>query len=803
MFQIPSQDWPRRSSPLTGLEDLLKQNPPTDAAPQEERIPVNLVSNYIIEQISLDSVGFGIPVISGKFSNSLEFRSIAASSSRISLSLVDDTIRIDANPVAIANSISLSQLGDVTNVPNVGDFLQFNGTSWITSGVIDEFYVTDGVNTETLDAINRTLTFNQNSNINVSVSPVNNINITWSAQLSDLSDVPAPTLSDTILTWDGSGYTWSSFSSVSTGSITDGQNVGNLGFGTFSSKLGSILRFRNIAANSNKVQVSLASNNIKIDVSPARIASEIRIEDLSGFNGAPSHNDTIIYNSGTNTWNFVSSLSSGLSFQVEDQTNVANTFSSLIPLRIFGTNGIETSWGSPTDLGVNLNASLNQLNDVTITSVKAGDFLSYNLGSAQWVNTALKINLLGNTGSQILTNNDTLRLLGQSGITVDITSVDTALIKLNASLLDLNDVPNPSAPNQSLYWVGSGFTWFTQSGGEANTASNVGTSGQGVFNQKTGINLEFRNVAAASSKIDVSLNSNNILLDAISAEIADEINLEELANVVSVPTPEGYLKYDGSQWVTVESPLDFNLGVEADSGINLVLNNDDSHIIAGDELFIYTNNTLTGIPPLQTKKTTISLNIESVANNIDLQDLSNILGDPSENDILVYNGTKFVFQPIATQISSGSWSLSGNTESTQLVFGTLNNFEIPIYTNGNQVGVFTTDGRFGWGVNSPSSTIEVDGSVGLGNVNRIYANYTATIDDYMLVVDASAGDVMITLPLADDCYRREYVIKKIDNTSNLVHIYSSSIIDGAEDYYLYSQFNSIKVKSDGINWLVF
>ena len=34
-------------------------------------------------------------------------------------------------------------------------------------------------------------------------------NITWSAQLSDLSDVPAPTLSDTILTWDGSGYTWS------------------------------------------------------------------------------------------------------------------------------------------------------------------------------------------------------------------------------------------------------------------------------------------------------------------------------------------------------------------------------------------------------------------------------------------------------------------------------------------------------------------------------------------------------------------------------------------------------------------
>ena len=804
MFQIPSQDWPRRSSPLTGLEDLLKQNPITDAAPQEERIPVNLVSDFIIEKITLDNVGYGIPVIHGKFSESLQFRSIAASSSRVSLSVFDNTINIDVNATAVANSISLSQLGDVTNVPSAGDFLQFNGSGWITSSIIYEFYITDGVVTETLSGINKTITFNQSSNINVSVSPVNNVNITWSAQLSDLSDIPAPTVSDTILTWDGTGYSWSSFSSVSTGSITDGQNVGTLGFGTFSSKLGSILRFRNIAANSSKVQLSLSSNNIRIDVDPLQVANEIRIEDLAGVSGVPANNDTLLYNSSIGSWEFVSGLAAGLSFEVKDQTSVTNTFSSLIPLRIYGTNGIETSWGiSTTDLNVTLNAALQQLNNVTITSVKANDILTYDLGTGQWVNAPLRINLLGNNGSQVLNNNDTLKLLGQSGITVDVTVQDTALIKLNASLLDLNDIPNPTAPNQTLYWVGSGFTWFTQSGGESNTASNVGTSGHGVFNQKTGVNLEFRNVAAGSSKVDVSLNSNNILIDAVSTEIADEINLEELANVVSVPTPEGYLKYDGSQWVTVESPLDFNLGVEADSGINLVLNNDDSHIIAGDELFIYTNNTLTGIPPLQTKKTTISLNIESVANNIDLQDLSNILGDPSENDILVYNGTKFVFQPIATQISSGSWSLSGNTESTQLVFGTLNNFEIPIYTNGNQVGVFTTDGRFGWGVNSPSSTIEADGSVGLGNVNRIYANYTATIDDYMLVVDASAGDVMITLPLADDCYRREYVIKKIDNTSNLVHIYSSSMIDGAEDYYLYSQFNSIKVKSDGINWLVF
>ena len=51
--------------------------------------------------------------------------------------------------------------------------------------------------------------------------------------------------------------------------------------------------------------------------------------------------------------------------------------------------------------------------------------------------------------------------------------------------------------------------------GEVNTASNVGSSGVGVFKQKTGVNLEFKNVNAASSKITVTNNTgiNTIDLD--------------------------------------------------------------------------------------------------------------------------------------------------------------------------------------------------------------------------------------------------------------------------------------------------
>lgn len=49
--------------------------------------------------------------------------------------------------------------------------------------------------------------------------------------------------------------------------------------------------------------------------------------------------------------------------------------------------------------------------------------------------------------------------------------------------------------------------------GEENTASNVGVAGEGLFKQKTGDDLEFRNINAASSKISVALDAGNNEVD--------------------------------------------------------------------------------------------------------------------------------------------------------------------------------------------------------------------------------------------------------------------------------------------------
>lgn len=68
-------------------------------------------------------------------------------------------------------------------------------------------------------------------------------------------------------------------------------------------------------------------------------------------------------------------------------------------------------------------------------------------------------------------------------------------------------------------------------------------------------------------------------------------------------------------------------------------------------------------------------------------------------------------------------------------------------------------------------------------------------------VDASAGDLVITLPPASDQIAREYVIKRIDGTGFSVAISAASgdTIDGAGAQALAGQYDSITIKSNGVD----
>jgi hypothetical protein len=80
-------------------------------------------------------------------------------------------------------------------------------------------------------------------------------------------------------------------------------------------------------------------------------------------------------------------------------------------------------------------------------------------------------------------------------------------------------------------------------GGEANTASNVGTSGIGLFKVKSGVDLQFRNLDAGSAKLQISLDAgtNRVLLDLgtltkADVGLANVDNTSDLAKPISTAT---------------------------------------------------------------------------------------------------------------------------------------------------------------------------------------------------------------------------------------------------------------------------
>jgi len=69
-------------------------------------------------------------------------------------------------------------------------------------------------------------------------------------------------------------------------------------------------------------------------------------------------------------------------------------------------------------------------------------------------------------------------------------------------------------------------------GGEANTASNIGVGGVGPYQQKVGVDLQFRNINAASARISVALDAGNneVDIDAVEAQINHDNLLNFLLN---------------------------------------------------------------------------------------------------------------------------------------------------------------------------------------------------------------------------------------------------------------------------------
>ena len=104
----------------------------------------------------------------------------------------------------------------------------------------------------------------------------------------------------------------------------------------------------------------------------------------------------------------------------------------------------------------------------------------------------------------------------------------------------VEEFAEPSKPRQGMVRYADGTTWNPGSGagmylyngatwnflqgaggsGETNTGSNQGLDGQGVFDNKVGVDLQFRHIAPASTKISVALNGKDIDLDVVQSNLS-------------------------------------------------------------------------------------------------------------------------------------------------------------------------------------------------------------------------------------------------------------------------------------------
>ena len=118
--------------------------------------------------------------------------------------------------------------------------------------------------------------------------------------------------------------------------------------------------------------------------------------------------------------------------------------------------------------------------------------------------------------------------------------------------------------------------------------------------------------------------------------------------------------------------------------------------------------------------------------------------------------------------------------------------------------VDATNNEVGIGTTSPNSTLHVAGSVTTAIVAKT-ANYTATVSDYTILCDTTGGGFTITLPAANTCTGRIYVIKKVIGNSGANNVTidgnGAETIDGAATITLQCK-SSIMIQSDGASWYI-
>ena len=92
----------------------------------------------------------------------------------------------------------------------------------------------------------------------------------------------------------------------------------------------------------------------------------------------------------------------------------------------------------------------------------------------------------------------------------------------------------------------------------------------------------------------------------------------------------------------------------------------------------------------------------------------------------------------------------------------------------------------------------------LHQTTSVSTSHAASLNDSVVLVNATSGNKTVSLPAAAQCKDKRYVVKKIDSSGNLVIVdpNGTELIDNVTAYTISATYGSIDAVSDGSNWWV-
>lgn len=366
--------------------------------------------------------------------------------------------------------------------------------------------------------------------------------------------------------------------------------------------------------------------------------------------------------------------------------------------------------------------------------------VTYQLGNsvARWKSGYFRdIDLIGNVivdtiavplSTNNLVDHGTVSVLAGEGLTGGGDITTTRTLSMDIDSLTANAAPDGTSDYVVVYDFSAGDhkkvllnDLPNASGGETNTASNAGSAGVGVFLQKTGTNLEFKNINTngnelsitddtANAEIDINLNVGNVDHDQLLNYLPNE-HIDH--STVSVTGTNGI---SGGGFIV----SNVQLSLDIDS-----LTQDLTPDNAAD--FVATYDTSTG----QHKKVLLEeLGRTIVAQNVNTSGTG--VFRQKVGDTLQFRGVGAASSRISTVVS-------GNTILIDAVEGDirhdfLDGWEAFRHISHADVHIIAGNGLSGGGDILANVTLDLD-------INELTANTVPDgATDYVVVYDASAGD---------------------------------------------------------------